>query len=203
MTDWLRLTDPSWPVTIPYIQQVGYRPHLHANTWHFPANQRQHPTKQGCAKLACDRYRSMHGQRSHRLPQRNWRPVHCVTPDTDSANYRIKPNCNNSLGNLGILAEETRWTYLIIDYCNHKLRNANYNLPISPQYFLRHIIWPNFPCTSLGSLSSLAEDDWDTNEAFFKALGSKDKVIRAADPTPDDDIVRQLDQALVLYQYVK
>ena len=47
---------------------------------------------------------------------------------------------------------------------------------------------------------SFAEEDWDSNTAFFKALGSKDKVIRASDNTPDDDIVRKLDQEISLYK---
>lgn len=45
----------------------------------------------------------------------------------------------------------------------------------------------------------VVEEDWETNEGFFTALGSKDKAIKAADLTPDDDIVRDMDQNIVLY----
>jgi hypothetical protein len=48
--------------------------------------------------------------------------------------------------------------------------------------------------------SPFLEKDWETNEAFFKALGSKPKTIRASDSKSDDDIVRKLDQDTLLYQ---
>ncbi|ELU00392.1 hypothetical protein CAPTEDRAFT_170352 [Capitella teleta] len=46
----------------------------------------------------------------------------------------------------------------------------------------------------------IVEEDWETNEAFFKTLGTKDSVIKAADDLDDDDIVRKLDQSILLYQ---
>lgn len=46
----------------------------------------------------------------------------------------------------------------------------------------------------------VVEEDWETNDEFFKALGSKDKTIRAASDADDDDIVRKLDQEILLYR---
>ncbi len=46
----------------------------------------------------------------------------------------------------------------------------------------------------------LLETDWDSNPAFFKALGSKDKVIKAADGLDDADVVRKLDEEILLYK---
>jgi len=42
-------------------------------------------------------------------------------------------------------------------------------------------------------------EDWDTNEEFYKALGSKDKTIKAAGDD-DEELVRRLDQELMLYE---
>jgi hypothetical protein len=51
--------------------------------------------------------------------------------------------------------------------------------------------------------ASFSEEDWDSDEEFFKALGSKDSVIKAADELDDDDIVRKLDQSILLFQSVQ
>ena len=44
------------------------------------------------------------------------------------------------------------------------------------------------------------EDNWQYCDGFFKALGSKDKTIRAADSEPDDDLVRKADQDILLFE---
>lgn len=47
---------------------------------------------------------------------------------------------------------------------------------------------------------NIIESDWNTNNEFFKALGSRDKVIRAASDIDDDDIIRKLDIEILLYR---
>lgn len=49
---------------------------------------------------------------------------------------------------------------------------------------------------------NIIESDWSSNEEFFKALGSKDKVIRAAGETDDDDVIRKLDHEILLYKII-
>lgn len=44
------------------------------------------------------------------------------------------------------------------------------------------------------------DEDWATNDEFFKALGSRDKAIRAANDQDDDDIVRQIDNDIKLHE---
>lgn len=46
------------------------------------------------------------------------------------------------------------------------------------------------------------ETEWETHPAFFKALGSKDKTIKVADPQDDAEVVRKLDQQTSLYKSV-
>ncbi len=45
------------------------------------------------------------------------------------------------------------------------------------------------------------DEDWNTNGAFFKALGSRDKEIRSAEPDDEAEIVRE-EQEVLLYRYI-
>ena len=47
---------------------------------------------------------------------------------------------------------------------------------------------------------SFVEDDWNTNKDFFKALGSRDKEIRSAEPDDESEVVRE-DQEVLLYRW--
>ncbi len=52
----------------------------------------------------------------------------------------------------------------------------------------------NFPTYS-------SEKDWDTNQPFFEALGrKKGGVIKSGDDMDDADVVRQIEQSIVLYR---
>ncbi|KAK2162493.1 hypothetical protein LSH36_97g01014 [Paralvinella palmiformis] len=42
--------------------------------------------------------------------------------------------------------------------------------------------------------------DWNDNKQFYKALGSHDKVIKAADEHDNEDIIKKLDQQILVYK---